>query len=238
MTDETPHSGEQRSRNSRRNILRLGGVAAASLVGASTAGVVSAQDDDGPDTDFDPDDEKAALDFLLEMFEIQSERSEEEACLCTEEYWHELTTEQNHAVADQFEDNLEWTVNRKPKTTAQAQIASNTWIPGDEDVVAEGELFGEYHVYDHIQEVTWDYNGDDYRNPNQEHEYECYGLACSFKGITTKEITPRTTYFDAELAAEYAFDPPSNFERRVEAVIESRAHREGGFEVLEEDAPA
>ncbi|ELZ01594.1 hypothetical protein C482_06067 [Natrialba chahannaoensis JCM 10990] len=230
MTDETPYSGEQRSTNSRRSVLRLGGLAAASLVGASTAGAVSARDDDGPNTDFDPDNDEAALEFLLEMFE----KSENQTCSCNDEVWHDLTNEQIDAVGDTFEENLNWTVSREPNT--MQQTSSDTWLPGDETVEAEADVMG-YDVYTHIQEVEWDYNGDDYRAASQEHDYECHGLACSFNGLTTDELNRRTTYFDATLAGEYAFEPAGIGVVEVESVIESRARRDGDFQVLEKEAP-
>jgi len=94
MTKENWSEREQRSGNTRRNILKVGGITLASLVGVTSAGTVSAQSGDSPDTDFDPDDREEVIGFLNDIDDL-SEQAQAE-------YAKELSHDQKVAIGDLY----------------------------------------------------------------------------------------------------------------------------------------
>jgi len=182
MTKENWSEREQRSGNTRRNILKVGGITLASLVGVTSAGTVSAQSGDSPDTDFDPDNRDEVVGFLNDLDELSEEKQNR--------YGKELSKAQKEAIADLYMNaNLEVTMHTEPRDLQ----TSDSYTTANETVEAKGSVGGFGTVYVHKQILSWDYNGNDYKNPSQDLEYSLPGPYATFQGKpkTASTRTPR-----------------------------------------------
>ncbi len=226
MDDQMNGTSGRRSTNSRRTVLKLGGLSLASAVGAATVGTVTAQSDEKPDVDFDPDRREEVAEFILALGELESENQQRR-------YTAQLTDEQMQAMEDLYGE-VDWEIRSYRQNATQP---SDNWVTTTEVTEAKGSVPIIGTVYVHKQILTWDYNGSDYRNVSQELDYELPGPAAAYKGTTTDDIDRNATSFTAELSAEYAFDPPGG-ERRKEATIITKGDNNGNHEVLSKSAPA
>jgi len=225
MTKENWSEREQRSGNTRRNILKVGGITLASLVGVTSAGTVSAQSGDSPDTDFDPDDREEVIGFLNDIDDL-SEQAQAE-------YAKELSHDQKVAIGDLYA-NAELEVSTYSEPTGVQ--TNDSYVSVSETTEATGNVRRLGEVYTHKQILTWEYNGSDYQNPSQQLSYDLSGPFATFKGKTKDDIDESSTLFTATLAAEYAADV-LGVTRGGEAEIITQGEADGDHNVVSKKAP-
>lgn len=225
MTRENRNEKKQRPRNTRRNVLKVGGITLASLIGVSSTGAVSAQSDNSPDTDFDPDGRDEVVGFLNDIDDL----SEQEQT----EYAKELSIDQKSAIGDLYA-NAELSVTTYSEPTGFQ--TSDNYVSTAETTDAVGTVAGYGEVYTHRQILTWDYNGDDYKNTGQQLSYDLTGPFATFQGKTEDEIEESSTQFTATLSAEYAAEV-LGVTRGGEATIISEGQEDGDHTVIQAKAP-
>ncbi|QIB76533.1 chemotaxis protein [Halogeometricum borinquense] len=108
--------------------------------------------------------------------------------------------------------------------------------PEKETTTATGKVLGFGPVYDHIQILEWEHNGDEYRNADQTLDYNLKGPFATFKGKTKDEIDGNGYEFTATLKAKYAASI-GGVERGGEAVIKTTGDATGDFAVDKKKAP-
>lgn len=225
MSGNDPNEQTDQPKSTRRNALRVGGVALASLAGIGGAGAGSALAADDVDTDFDPDDRDEVVGFLNDVDRLSEEKQNR--------YAKELSKAQKEAIADLYMNaNLEITMHTEPRDLQ----TSDSYTTANEIIEVEGTVVGFGTVYVHKQVLSWDYNGDDYKSPSQDLEYSLPGPFATFQGKTEDNIDENASSFTASLSAEYAFEL-FGVQRGGEATLVTVGQDNGGFEVEESNAP-
>jgi len=225
MSGNDPGKQTEQPKSTRRNALRVGGVALASLAGIGGAGASSALAADDVDTDFDPDNRDEVVGFLNDVDGLSEQKQNR--------YAKELSKAQKEAIADLYMNaNLEITMH----TESRDFQTSDSYVTANETIEAKGTVAGFGTVYVHKQVLSWDYNGDDYKNPSQDLEYSLPGPYATFQGKTEDNIDENASSFTASLSAEYAFQL-FGIERGGEATLVTVGQENGNYEVEESDAP-
>jgi hypothetical protein len=225
MAGKRSDQQENRPTSSRRSVLKVGGVALASLVGVGTVGTGSVIADDGPDTDFDPNKREEAVGFLNDIDDL-SEQAQAE-------YAKELSHDQKVAIGDLYA-NAELEVSTYSEPTGVQANAS--YVSASKTTEATGTVPGFGTVYTHKQTLTWEYDGSDYQNASQQLSYDLSGPFATFKGKTEDDIDESSTLFTATLAAEYAADV-LGVTRGGEAEIVTQGEADGDHNVVSKKAP-
>lgn len=225
MMEERPNAQDERPKSSRRSVLRTSGIALVTATGLGGASVGSALADDGIDTDFNPNKRDEVAGFLNGVYDLSEQKQKE--------YAKDLSKAQKEAIIDLYMDaDLEITTHSKPAgfqtndsyTTATAVIKATGNVP----------LVGT--VYVHKQILSWDYSGDDYKNPSQELQYSLPGPYATFQGKTEDNINEGTSSFTATLSAKYAFEL-YGVTRGGEATTVTEGKENGDYEVIDRKAP-
>ncbi|SEV93053.1 hypothetical protein [Halobacterium jilantaiense] len=225
MTGKRPNRQSEQPKSSRRSALKVGGVALASLAGIGGAGASSALAGDDVDTDFDPDTRDEVVGFLNDVDGLSEQKQNR--------YAKELSKAQKEAIADLYMNaNVEITMHSEPRDLQ----ATNSYTTATEAIEAKGKVAGFGTVYVHKQVLSWDYNGDDYKDPSQDLEYSLPGPYATFQGKTEDDIDENSSSFVGSLSAEYAFKL-FGIERGGEATIVTEGKENGDYEVIEKDAP-
>ncbi|MCD2205130.1 hypothetical protein [Halobacterium sp. KA-6] len=183
----------------------------------------SALADGGVDTDFNPDKRDEVGGFLDDVSDFSDQK----------EYAKDLSKAQKEAIVDLY-------MNADLEVTTYSNSAgfqtNDSYTTATETVEAEGSVPVQGTVYVHKQILSWDYSGDDYKNPSQQLQYSLPGPYATFQGKTEDNINEGASSFIATLSAKYAFELVG-VTRGGEATTVTEGKENGDHEVIDKKAP-
>ncbi|OAQ51437.1 hypothetical protein HTG_17245 [Natrinema mahii] len=213
----------RKSRHKRRSVLKKAGLAVASVVGIGASQSAAARPSEEPDTSFDPKDQRETSEFVRALYEVDD----------ADPYLHSLSQRQEEAVSNIVTDitlvtTVEPSTSKTRDVSPQATWQSETVRIKEEGTTPVGSV--EFVFY---QELSWDYNTEEYKNVNQEPDYELPGIAASWNGVSHESITEQAEHFIAELHGEFALDLFGAEPSTGEAEITTQGDRDGDHEIID-----
>ncbi|RYJ08607.1 hypothetical protein ELS19_19130 [Halogeometricum borinquense] len=198
-------------------------MALASTVGLSGVAAAKSKNSNG----FDPDKQSEVNEFVRELHEAKKPKKR----------FKKLSEDQKQAVIDVLTD-ITWKYESNISMKSQSSAQSGWKHKPTVKTTAYGDTAASTREYSFTQELTWEYNGDTYRNVEQDYDYSLGGVFADWDGIkkkTTDESSDR--FFTAEIQGKFSLDVGVDI-KNVVATIESRGNASGVHTVLEKDAPA
>jgi len=120
--------------------------------------------------------------------------------------------------------------------TSNVSTQANTWQSETIRIKQKGTTPAGTTEFVFYQELSWDYNTDDYKNVNQEPDYDLPGIAASWEGVTHESIDEQAEHFIAELHGEFALDIFGFKPSKGEAEITTQGDRYGDHKVINKEA--
>lgn len=218
----------ERTDQKRRSVLKQSGLAVASVVGIGVSQPVAARSSDKPNTEFDPEKQQEVNTFVRRLNEVDDPSP----------YLNSLSRRQKKAVASVVTDiTLETTIEQHlPATEGRLTTQASTWQSETIRIKQKGKTPAGTTEFIFYQELSWDYNTTDYKNVNQEADYDLPGVAASWEGVTHESVQEQEEHFIAELHGEFALDLFGFKPSKGEAEITTQGDEDGDHEIINKEA--